>query len=258
MATAASAGGKTRNSHSSSSPRHGKSSSTGSSSAGGRSRQTKPKEQRRTTEAELKTKEAITPEDVLALGRATDSYLCPLGANVYGIRFTKFRVRHIETNTLLFEVGNPDASKDGAQGEDAPSSREVHYILPEEVLRLRQLGALIEFKIGEKAIDNFRMIEVHYFGERRLKIFDFKFGFCIPNSVNSCEHMYDLPDLDDATIDAMVSQPKSTKSDSFYFAEGKLVMHNRCAYTFQRANEETSDEGDLDHSDMADRLRSMD
>lgn len=40
------------------------------------------------------------------------------------------------------------------------------------------------------------MIERHYFRDRLLKNFDFNFGFCIPNSKNTCEHIYEFPTLD--------------------------------------------------------------
>lgn len=49
--------------------------------------------------------------------------------------------------------------------------------------------------MGDKPVSNFRMIERHYFRERLLKNFDFDFGFCIPSSRNTCEHIYEFPQL---------------------------------------------------------------
>jgi hypothetical protein len=43
------------------------------------------------------------------------------------------------------------------------------------------------------------MIERHYFGEKLLKNFDFNFGFCVPNSRNTVEHIYEFPALDKNT-----------------------------------------------------------
>lgn len=51
----------------------------------------------------------------------------------------------------------------------------------------------IEFHVGSKPINSFRMIERHYFQDTLLKTFDFDFGFCIPNSINTCEHIYEFP-----------------------------------------------------------------
>lgn len=76
------------------------------------------------------------------------------------------------------------------------------------------------------------MIERHFFGNKLLKSFDFDFGFCIPESKNTVEHIYDFPTLDNETIKQMVSQPFATKSDSFYFVDGKLVMHNKADYSY--------------------------
>ena len=41
------------------------------------------------------------------------------------------------------------------------------------------------------------MIERHYFGDKLLKSFDFNFGFCVPNSRNTIEHIYQFPALTD-------------------------------------------------------------
>lgn len=53
----------------------------------------------------------------------------------------------------------------------------------------------VEFTVGDKPVSNFRMIERHYFRDRLLKNFDFDFGFCIPCSRNTCEHIYEFPQL---------------------------------------------------------------
>ncbi len=33
-------------------------------------------------------------------------------------------------------------------------------------------------------------------------------------------------------VDEMVASPAETRSDSFYFADGKLIMHNRAEYSY--------------------------
>lgn len=53
----------------------------------------------------------------------------------------------------------------------------------------------VEFTIGNKPVKNFRMIERHFFRDKLLKTFDFEFGYCIPNSKNTCEHIYEFPAL---------------------------------------------------------------
>lgn len=53
----------------------------------------------------------------------------------------------------------------------------------------------VEFTVGSQPVNNFRMIERHFFRDRLLKTFDFEFGYCIPYSKNSCEHIYEFPNL---------------------------------------------------------------
>lgn len=59
----------------------------------------------------------------------------------------------------------------------------------------RDVFCRVEFTVGDKPVSNFRMIERHYFRECLLKNFDFDFGFCIPSSRNTCEHIYEFPQL---------------------------------------------------------------
>lgn len=80
------------------------------------------------------------------------------------------------------------------------------------------------------------MIERHFFREQHLKTFDFNFGFCIPNSVNTCEHIYEFPVIDTKLRDLMVAHPFETRSDSFYFVDDTLVMHNKADYAFNGTN----------------------
>jgi protein unc-119 len=90
----------------------------------------------------------------------------------------------------------------------------------------------VEFQVGNKDVKNFRMIERHFFKERLLKTFDFNFGFCIPNSTNTCEHIYEFPQLPQDLIEQMIANPFETRSDSFYFVENKLVLHNKADYSY--------------------------
>merc|ERR1712070_739119 len=84
--------------------------------------------------------------------------------------------------------------------DDDDSGRFVRYQFSPDFFKLKTVGASVSFRVGDKPVPNFRMIERHFFGKRLLKSFDFDFGFCIPESVNTCEHIYELPQLTDAEI----------------------------------------------------------
>jgi len=182
----------------------------------------------------------ITPNQVLKLTSITEDYLCPPEANIYGIDFTRFKIRDLDTKTTLFEIAKPP-SKGTDDDKDIPDAdpnagRFVRYQFTPQFLKLKNVGATVEFKIGEKPLKNFRMIERHYFRDQHLKTFDFDFGFCIPNSVNTCEHIYEFPSIDKKMMDLMVANPFETRSDSFYFVDEALVMHNKADYAFNGNN----------------------
>ncbi|XP_075439331.1 protein unc-119 homolog B [Ascaphus truei] len=179
----------------------------------------------------------LTPEHVLGLKQVTDHYLCKPDDNVYGIDFTRFKIRDLETGIVLFEISKPSSEQEEEEDEssghlDTSAGRFVRYQFTPAFLRLRKVGATVEFTVGEKPVRNFRMIERHYFRERVLKSFDFDFGFCIPNSRNTCEHMYEFPQLSEELIRLMIEHPYETQSDSFYFVDNKLIMHNKADYAY--------------------------
>uniref|UniRef100_A0A3Q3GUH6 GMP phosphodiesterase delta subunit domain-containing protein n=1 Tax=Kryptolebias marmoratus TaxID=37003 RepID=A0A3Q3GUH6_KRYMA len=102
----------------------------------------------------------------------------------------------METDTALFEIAKPPHSEH--REGDASSGRFVRYQFTPTFLRLRTVGATVEFTVGNRPLNNFRMIERHYFRDHLLKSFDFDFGFCIPNSRNTCEHIYEFPQLSES------------------------------------------------------------
>lgn len=187
----------------------------------------------RTEDELLKNPNTISPEDVLGLQRITENYLCNAEQNIYAIDFTRFKIRDMESGTVLFEITKPPALQLGDKKFFDPNTgRFVRYQFTPAFLQLHQIGATVEFTVGEMPINNFRMIERHYFRERLLKSFDFEFGFCMPSSKNTCEHIYEFPNLDDDIMREMIENPYETQSDSFYFVDNKLVMHNKADYSY--------------------------
>lgn len=190
------------------------------------------------TEQELLALDTIRPEHVLRLNRVTENYLCKPEDNVYSIDFTRFKIRDLETGTVLFEIAKPCISDQDQDAEeesvdvDISVGRFVRYQFTPAFLRLRTVGATVEFTVGDRPVTGFRMIERHYFRERLLKTFDFDFGFCIPSSRNTCEHIYEFPQLSEDVIRLMIENPYETRSDSFYFVDNKLIMHNKADYAY--------------------------
>ena len=175
--------------------------------------------------------EEITPEYVASLTEATQQFLCPLSANTFGIEFVYFKVRDLESGTVLFEVAE-EAEEENHEAIEDDSIRTIKYHLGPDFLNLTALGSTIGFKVGNKPVKNFRMIERHYFHSTLLKSFDFNLEFCIPGTRNTWEVIYELPSLSESLKSEMIAQPWETKSDSFYFVENKLIMHNKAEYNY--------------------------
>ncbi|XP_064425490.1 protein unc-119 homolog B-like [Latimeria chalumnae] len=179
----------------------------------------------------LTKKKLIKIQDVLGLATIANGYLCTPEENIYNIRFTRFRIRDLENGMVLYETRRLVPTEIDSKPEENPGTF-IRYRFSPSFLQLKEIGATVEFTVGSKAVKNFRMIERHFFRDTLLKSFDFDFGFCIPNSRNTCEHIYELPELSEELVCEMISHPYETQSDSFYFVDNKLIMHQKAEYAY--------------------------
>ena len=194
----------------------------------------------------------ITPDIVREYKEFTPKFLCGLDANTYNIKFKKFKMRDLESDFVLFEVSDdsPDdlnnsnekkeeEKKEKINYEDEDiftSPRSIRYHLGPDFLELKDLGSSLTFSVGNQAVKDFLIIERHYFKDLLIKSFEFKFDFCIPNSVNTWEYIYTIPDIDPQVKKEMIAEPWTTRSDSFYFVGDKLIMHNKAFYNYTPLN----------------------
>lgn len=176
----------------------------------------------------------VSPATVLEYTAPTPDFLCPLSANTFGVDFLAFKIRDIDSKSTVFEV-----SKDAnAPPPEYPANfdydrlRRIEYKFPAAFLSYKTVGTKLTFTVGNQPLKNFRMIERHYYAGKLVKSYDFNFAFCIPNSTNEWEAIYDMPEFPQATIDEMISNPAGTDSDSFYFVDGTLMMHNKAKYHY--------------------------
>jgi hypothetical protein len=182
---------------------------------------------------------SITQEYVKNLKNITEDFLCDLNANVYNIKFLKFRVRDMESDNLLFEVSDDtqESEESDANGE-TNTNRSIRYHLGPEFLELRNIATELVFSVGNLPVKNLVMIERHYFREKLIKSFEFKFDFCIPNSTNTWETIYEIPEIDSNLKKEMIGSPWETKSDSFYFVDNNLIMHHKAFYNYSPFGDE--------------------
>lgn len=93
----------------------------------------------------------ITPDDIFNLTKISDDYLCSPDANIYEIDFTRFKIRDLETNSVLFEIAKQPSeqysddgvtSPDGLQCDIDPNAgRYVRYQFTPQFLKLKTVGA---------------------------------------------------------------------------------------------------------------------
>jgi hypothetical protein len=83
--------------------------------------------------------------------------------------------------------------------------RSVSYEFDRQFLTLGTVRTLLEFKVGQQPLANFRMIERHFFKGRLVRSYDFTFGFVIPGSTNSWEAIYQVPKLSAREVQEYVS-----------------------------------------------------
>ena len=191
----------------------------------------------------------ITPEIVREYKEFTPKFLCPISANIYKIKFKRFKVRDLDTDFVLFDVSDdsPDSENENNNNEEEnnieieeedilKSPRTIRYLLGPDFLDLKNLGSSLTFSVGNEPVKDFLIIERHYFNDLLIKSFEFKFDFCIPNSTNTWEYIYNIPDIDNDIKRQMIEQPWNTRSDSFYFVGDKLIIHNKALYNYSPLN----------------------
>jgi hypothetical protein len=54
----------------------------------------------------------------------------------------------------------------------------------------------------------------------------------MPKSKNEVEFVYDLPKLTEEEKEEIINCPYEAISDSFYFANNQLIIHNKAAYNY--------------------------
>ena len=184
-------------------------------------------------EQELVVPDEVTPEFTRGLKAPTQKFLCKLSDNWAGFRFCGFKIRDMVSNMVLVDVPADEVEgEDQLSDDDDPTKRLIKYHLGPEFLQLKTVGLTMNFSIGSKPINTLQMQERHYFRGKVIRDYEFKFGFVIPKSTNSWEFVYDMPDMTAEEKAEIINAPWEVKSDTFFFADGKLMLHNRAEYNY--------------------------
>ncbi|CAK8997390.1 unnamed protein product [Durusdinium trenchii] len=176
----------------------------------------------------------ITPDYVNMLTSPTDGFLCELEHNVYNIQFVNFKIRCLDEGQerVLFDLGAGDLPAPPPPDIGENACRFIRYHFGPEFLGIHNIGTTLEFTNGDYEVHNFRMIERHYFRDQLITSYDFTMPFVIPNTRNTWEMIYTKPEFTDEWKEALTSSPWEVRSDSFYFVNDRLIMHNRAEYNY--------------------------
>ena len=121
-----------------------------------------------------------------------------------------------------------------AEGSLTMADRILRHSFPTAFFQLKTLELNLQFTnvFDNKPLKDLVLVEKHFFRDQILSEFEFNFPFCVPNSTNTWQYVYNLPDLTPEQQQLMIDNPFETKSDSFFFAEGKLIVHNKASYRY--------------------------
>mmetsp|Transcript_47699 Transcript_47699/g.66234 ORF Transcript_47699/g.66234 Transcript_47699/m.66234 type:complete len:170 (-) Transcript_47699:178-687(-) len=126
----------------------------------------------------------ITPDYVNLLTAPTEQFLCDLEHNIYNIQFVNFKIRCLDPGNerILFDLGAGDLPSPPPPDVGENACRFIRYHFGPEFLGIQTIGTTLEFTNGGYEVQNFRMIERHYFRDQLITSYDFVMPFVIPNT----------------------------------------------------------------------------
>ena len=184
----------------------------------------------------------LTLDGAKSLEHEPAGFLCKLNANKYALQFLQFKLKNPDNNKVFVDTEFEEHANEELLIEDEKyppevlktfdEMRYVRYAFAQSFLKAKNLSCFLKFKVGDQAVKNLVLIENHYFKGKRIAMYEFKLPFCSPNSKNQVEYVYEVPQLEDSIVQEILTKKLSTHSDTFFFADGEIIMHNKAEYTF--------------------------
>ena len=186
----------------------------------------------------------ITPDYVKSLKSFTDTFLCNLDDNIYNLNFINFVLKSIHNfsnkkEEVIIELKidsnniNEEIIKRSKEIKDIyKNPRMIRYHLKKDLLN-SDLKLTLKFKNRSDIGYNLKMIENHYHDNELIGQIFHNFGFCIPNSENARDIIYKINSQNFKEI-SNISGPFEIKTDTFFFANDKLIIHNKTLFYFSQ------------------------
>ena len=73
--------------------------------------------------------------------------------------------------------------------------RHKAYNFPKDFFKFKYLSTYLKFKVGDSPVQDMTIVENHFYKDIKIASFEFNFPFCAPNSRNTWEYTYDLPEI---------------------------------------------------------------
>jgi hypothetical protein len=180
-----------------------------------------------------------TPDEVRKMTQPATHMYCSLKDNDL-IKFGKYEIKdHFSGMVLMYiseqmnEFADLKARKEEEEGTGSLDTRTIRYNFGPHFLDLETLELKLEFSLRkEEPIEDLLFIEKHFLGKQELMSFEFKHPQCVPQKTNEWNIVYNFPDLAQKDRDQMTKNPWQVYSDSFFFANGQLIVHNKAVYNY--------------------------
>lgn len=184
----------------------------------------------------------FTFEQAVALTEPTTDFKCKLKDNCYALQFLHFEVKDHQTKQVFYQHNQDplpnaemlinDDDYDAETLKVFDGMRTIAYTFSKNFLSAKAVSSTLKFKVGDLPVKNMFIVDHFFFQGKLIKSFKFQFPFCAPNSTNEWEYVYDFPALSEETKAQMVARPGETRSETFFFVDGKIALHNKAEYRF--------------------------
>ncbi len=159
-------------------------------------------------------------------------FLCTIDDNNVGLNVYAFRISDTKTRRIFFQIDrNPNQGF--FFGADLNKIRHIKLDFERSFLNTQSITTFTTFSVGAKDIGSLRMVERTYFRNELVITSDAEFGPCAANSTNTWEQVLSLPELAPELKQQMIDNPYETTCDTFFFADGRLIIHNKASYAFR-------------------------
>lgn len=185
----------------------------------------------------------ISFDEALALTQPTTEFKCRLKDNRFALQFLRFEVKDAHSKEVFYvhqqevlpnaEMLINDDDYDAETLRLFDGMRNITYNFSRRFLSAKAISSTLVFKVGDLPVKDMTIVDHFFFKGKLVKSFKFTFPFCAPNATNEWEYVYEFPQLSEEVRAQMVAEPGETKSETFFFVDKQIVLHNKAEYRFE-------------------------